>query len=83
LKEHKQKVEKKTQKLVKKVCKYGGEGNNCEQKVTQNCDKVVKKVNKTQIKVHIVKKVKVDKHLQKKVVTTTKKRDQKNNRTFL
>jgi chromosome segregation ATPase len=83
LKVHKQKIEKKTAKLIKKVCKYGKQvGGNCEKKVTKHTKKVVATAKKVQIKINIVKKVdlpkkvlvqKVEKAKNKLVELSTKK----------
>jgi hypothetical protein len=65
LKDQTHKIEKKTEKLIKKVCKYGKQvGDHCVYKVQKQTVKVVETAKKVQIKVHVVKKV----HLTKKVL---------------
>jgi len=75
LKQHKAKVEKKTVKLIEKVCAYGkNKHGNCAKEVHNHVKKVVKTVKKTQVEVHIVKKVDFPKkELKKKVVVVKQK----------
>jgi hypothetical protein len=69
------KVEEKTKNLIRKIC--SGDtvqvGDKCEKKVSSHCDKVVSAVKKTQIKVHVVNKVKNVDYFKEKAVKAEKK----------